>query len=107
VAIAAAIVTIVVPAIQIVTLTWVLTFALKHRSCPCFILAMLILRVARPWGMTEVWLLGIIVAIVKLSGYLHVIVGVGVWATVLLAPTMTVITSRGYGELWRLFERAK
>lgn len=107
VAIAAAIVTMVVPAIQIATLTWVLAFSLRHRTCPCFIAAMRVLRVTRPWSMTEVWLLGIIVAIVKLSGYLHVIVGVGVWATVLLAPTMTIITHRGYSELWHVFERAK
>lgn len=107
VAVAAATVTMVIPGIQIATLAWVLAFALRHRACPCFILAMRVLRAVRPWGMTEVWLLGIIVAIVKLSGYLHVIVGVGVWATLLLAPMMTVITSRGYGELWRVFERAR
>lgn len=105
VAIAAAAVTMAVPALQIAALLWVLAFAAIHRSSPCFIATMRLLRVIRPWGMTEVWLLGIIVAIVKLSGYLHVIVGPGVLATVLLAPLMTVITSRRPDELWRLFER--
>lgn len=55
--------------------------------------------------MTEVFLLGVLVAIVKLSSYLHVVVGAGVVSVALLAPLMVVITAHDTDELWHLYER--
>src|ERR1700744_5879546 len=67
----------VVPLLQIVLLGWVLLFARERRRAPGFRLAMCVLHIVRPWSMTEVFLLGVLVAIVKLSGMLHVISGPG------------------------------
>jgi paraquat-inducible protein A len=104
VAIAAGMITIGVPALQVLTLLWILGFAVAGRSCPCFVPAMRVLRACSPWGMIEVCLLAILVALVKLSGFLHVVAGIGVAAIVVLAPLMAVITKRDAGDLWALYE---
>jgi paraquat-inducible protein A len=104
VAIAAGMIAIGVPALQVLTLLWILGFAVAGRSCPYFVPAMRVLRASKPWGMIEVCLLAILVALVKLSGFLHVVAGIGVAAIVVLAPLMAVITSRDAGDLWPLYE---
>ena len=104
VAIAAGMIAIGVPALQVLTLLWILTFAVRGRSCPYFVPAMRLLRAGKPWGMVEVCLLAILVALVKLSGFLHVVAGVGIAATVFLAPLMAVITNRDPEDLWVLYE---
>lgn len=102
-AIAAGIVIIGIPGFQIGLLLWVLSFAALGRPCPYFVPAMRCLHLSRPWGMTEVFLLGVLVAIVKLSSYLHVVVGAGVVSIALLAPLMVVITKHDTEELWHLY----
>ena len=104
VAIAAGMIAIGVPALQVVTLLWILSYAVAGRSCPYFVPAMRVLRASKPWGMIEVCLLAILVALVKLSGFLHVVAGIGIAATVVLAPLMAVITNRSAGDLWPLYE---
>jgi paraquat-inducible protein A len=103
-AIAAGIVTIGIPGFQIALLLWLLGFSASGRACPGFVPAMRLLHLSRPWGMTEVFLLGVLVAIVKLSSYLHVVVGLGVLSIALLAPLMVVITNHDSQALWRQFE---
>ncbi len=102
VAVAAALITIGIPALQLATLLWVLAFAVRGRRCPGFVEALRVLRVSKPWGMIEVCLLAILVALVKLSGFVHVVAGVGVVATVILAPLMAVVTNRSDADLWSL-----
>jgi paraquat-inducible protein A len=104
VAVAAGMITIAVPALQILTLLWILSFAVAGRSCPYFVPALRLLRASKPWGMLEVCLLAILVALVKLSGFLHVIAGIGIAAIVVLAPLMAVITNRNPDDLWPLYE---
>ena len=104
VAIAAGMIAIGVPALQVLTLLWILSFAVAGRSCPYFVPAMRVLRASKPWGMIEVCLLAILVALVKLSGFLHVVAGIGVAAIVVLAPLMAVITNRTPRDLWPLYE---
>lgn len=103
VAVTAALITIGIPALQLMTLLWVLAYAARGRSCPGFVEAMRILRVSKPWGMIEVCLLAILVALVKLSGFVHVVAGVGVAATVVLAPLMAIVTNRSTEDLWALY----
>jgi paraquat-inducible protein A len=105
-AIAAGIVIIGVPGFQIALLLWLLCFAVAGKGCPYFVLTLRFLHLSRPWGMTEVFLLGVLVAIIKLSSYLHVVIGAGVISVALLAPLMVVITTHDTDELWHLFERS-
>lgn len=90
----------VVPLLQIALLGWVLLFARARRRAPGFVLAMRVLHWIRPWSMTEVFLLGVLVAIVKLSGMINVVAGPGTWATVVLTVLITVIAKRDIRTLW-------
>jgi paraquat-inducible protein A len=103
VAVAAGMIAIGVPALQVITLLWILSFAVAGRSCPYFVPAMRVLRTSKPWGMVEVCLLAILVALVKLSGFLHVVAGIGIGAIVILAPLMAVITNHNAGDLWSMY----
>jgi paraquat-inducible protein A len=47
----------------------------------------------RPWGMIEVFLLGVLVAIVKLSGMATIVPGPALWAFMLLTPLLTAVVS--------------
>jgi len=49
VAIAAGMIAIGVPALQVLTLLWILSFAASGRTCPYFVPAMRLLRVIKPW----------------------------------------------------------
>jgi paraquat-inducible protein A len=89
-----------VPLLQIVLLGWVLLFARVGRRAPGFGVAMRVLHWIRPWSMTEVFLLGVLVAIVKLSGMLNVIAGPGTYATVVLTVLITVLAKRDVRTLW-------
>ena len=104
VAIAAGMIAIGVPALQALTLLWILSFAVAGRSCPYFVPALRLLQASKPWGMIEVCLLAILVALVKLSGFLHVVAGIGIAAIVVLAPLMAIITNRNTEDLWPLYE---
>jgi paraquat-inducible protein A len=93
----------VIPLLQIVLLGWVLLFAQRGRRAPGFAFAMRALHRIRPWSMTEVFLLGVLVAIVKLSGLLNVVAGAGLYATVALTALVTVIAKRDIRSLWDRF----
>jgi paraquat-inducible protein A len=81
--------TFLVPAVQIALLFWVLLFARFGLRPPGFEQVMKLLHRTRPWSMTEVFLLGALVAIVKLANWVPITAGAGIWAiaalTVLLA----------------------
>lgn len=78
-----------VPMVQIALRLWVLAFACAALRAPAYRYALVVLHRLRPWSMTEVFLLGALVAIVKLSAWVHVVPGEGIWAlgglTILLA----------------------
>jgi paraquat-inducible protein A len=54
----------------------------------------------RPWGMIEVFLLGVLVAIVKLSSMATIIAGPALWAFVTLTPLLTAVLSFDPRLLW-------
>lgn len=54
----------------------------------------------RPWGMIEVFLLGALVAIVKLSSMAVVVPGVALWAFVALTLLLTAVISFDPRLLW-------
>jgi paraquat-inducible protein A len=102
IAVPAALSVIVVPFLQIALLGWVLLFARMGRRAPGFAQAMRMLVAIRPWSMVEVCLLGILVAIIKLSSFLQVVMGPGIWATAVLMVLITVIANRDIHWLWEL-----
>ncbi|RJG05763.1 paraquat-inducible protein A [Noviherbaspirillum cavernae] len=56
----------------------------------------------RPWGMIEVFLLGVLVAIVKLSNMTNVLPGVALWAFIALTILLTVLLSFSPRFFWKM-----
>ncbi|SFW57323.1 paraquat-inducible protein A [Luteibacter sp. UNCMF366Tsu5.1] len=107
IAVPAMLAVIVVPFAQILLLFWVLAFARAGRRAPWFVANMRLLVALRPWSMIEVALLGILISVIKLSGFLHVAPGAGIWAMATLMVLLTVIARRDLDSLWAIPERGK
>ena len=104
IALPAALSIIIVPLLQISLLFWVLAHARGGRRAPGFAPAMRLLGALRPWSMVEVGLLGILVAVIKLSSSLQVVLGAGTWAMAGLMVLITLIANRDIHWLWELTE---
>jgi paraquat-inducible protein A len=87
-----AVTTFLVPMMQIAILLWLLSFARAGHRAPAFRSMLVALHRLRPWSMTEVLLLGVMVAIVKLSSWVHVVPGIGIWALGGLTVLMTILS---------------
>jgi paraquat-inducible protein A len=61
-----------------------------------------LLQMLRPWGMVEVFLLGVLVAIVKLGSMAQVIPGAALWAFVGLTVLLTVVMSFNPRAFWEM-----
>jgi paraquat-inducible protein A len=92
------------PLLQIVLLLWVLTFARLGRRAPGSRAVLVALHRSRPWSMTEVFLIGTLVAIVKLSGWVHVTPGIGTWGLVSLTVLLTILSKVEVQSWWSLLE---
>ena len=97
---------IVIPALELVTLTYLLG-SLKFGRVPVgysFLLGMM--RVIEPWGMVEVLMLGVLVSLVKLTSSFTVIPGVALWSfgilTFLWAAVAASFSSR---DIWERLDR--
>lgn len=88
------------PLLQIALLFWVLLHAQQGIVAPGFKACMRALEHLRPWSMLEVCMLGILVAIIKLSGMLDVHPGVGLWAMAMLMVLILLIANRDIRRLW-------
>jgi paraquat-inducible protein A len=61
-----------------------------------------LMQALRPWGMVEVFMLGVLVAIIKLSGIAAVVAGPALWAFVALTVLLTVVLAFDPRGLWEL-----
>jgi paraquat-inducible protein A len=93
--------TVLVPALELSTMTYLL-LPLKFRHVPpgyTFLLRMM--RAVEPWGMIEVFMLGVLVSLVKLTSSFKVIPGVALWSfavlTLLLAAAAASFSTR---DIW-------
>jgi paraquat-inducible protein A len=67
---------------------------LKRRRIPAgFAVAMRLLQIFNPWGMVEVFIIGVIVALVKLTHYGILIPGIALWSLGILTLVMTATAS--------------
>jgi paraquat-inducible protein A len=92
------------PLLEIVLLLWVLSFAIMGRRTPGSGILVHLLHRLRPWIMTEVFLLGALVVIVKLSAWVHVAAGEGLWALGGLTILLASLQRYGTHVWWRLAE---
>lgn len=95
--------TILIPAVEISLMLYVL-LPLKFGRLPGELRSILrILQSVRPWSMTQVFILGVLVALVKLAHLAHVVPGVALWAFGGLILLLTAAGSTfNMHELWNL-----
>lgn len=93
--------TILVPGLQLAAMTYLLlSLRLGHvpRRLP---LALRILQAVRPWGMIEVFILGLLVSLVKLAGMAEVVPGIGLWSfAVLLFAIAAAVATFDARAIW-------
>jgi len=95
--------TILIPALELSLMTYVL-LPLKLGQMPQGLASILrILQTVRPWSMTQVFILGVLVALVKLTHLAHVVPGISLWAFGGLIVLLTAAVSNfNTHELWSL-----
>ena len=103
-ALALLVTTLVAPLVQVLLVIWLMMFARRHRRAPGFAVTLTLLHHLRPWSMSEVFLLGVLVAIVKLSHFLPIQIGSGVWALALLTVLLAVLGRLDPAAWWSLGE---
>jgi paraquat-inducible protein A len=88
------------PLVQLAALLYLLVPRSDRRPPAGFDWLVRSIQSLRPWGMIEVFLLGVLVAIVKLSGMATIMPGPALWAFILLTPTLTAVLSFDPRLLW-------
>jgi paraquat-inducible protein A len=92
----------VAPLVQILLLNWILLHILLQRTAPGFASLMRLYARLRPWSMLEVGVLGVIVAMVKLSSLVEVDISTGIWALGILALMLSLILDNDLEQLWTM-----
>jgi paraquat-inducible protein A len=95
--------TILIPAVQLCLMLYVL-LPLKLGQVPQGLAPILrVLQSVRPWSMTQVFILGVLVALVKLVHLAHVVPGVALWSFGGLILLFTgALASFNMHDLWSL-----
>ncbi len=94
--------TILFPLLQLLILLWLLVPLARRERPRGFALLVRTMQSLRPWGMIEVFLLGVLVALVKLSSMATVLPGPALWAFVALTVLLTAVLAfdpRGFWEM--------
>jgi paraquat-inducible protein A len=93
--------TILVPALELLTMTYLLLPLKFRRVPPGYTFLLRLMRMVEPWGMIEVFMLGVLVSLVKLTSSFKVIPGVALWSfgvlTLLLAAAAASFSTR---DIW-------
>lgn len=92
----------VVPFLRMGSIVWMLGWARRGWRAPGFAPTLRVLAAIQPWAMVEVFVLGVLVAIVKSSSYYDVSAGYGIVAYGALTILATVIASVDVRGLWEL-----
>ncbi|WP_233237502.1 paraquat-inducible protein A [Bordetella sp. LUAb4] len=92
------------PMTQLALLLWVLYPLSRGRLPPAFRFCMRLLGLLRPWCMVPVFMLGVLVAVVKLSGMASVQPGFGLAGFALLTILLTMLGRLSPHTLWRYAE---
>ena len=100
--------TVVGPFLQIVSLLYLLMPLRHKRQAPGQNTIFRLLAQVRPWTFIEVFMLGALVALVRLGGYARVVPGVALWSWGFMMLTLAALTSRtSAGQFWRWVEASR
>jgi paraquat-inducible protein A len=92
--------TILVPLLQLAALLYLLIPGQDDEPPAGFDWLVRCIQSSRPWCMIEVFLLGVLVAVVKLFSMATVVPGAALWALVALTPLLTAVLSFDPRKLW-------
>ncbi len=90
------------PMAKMLSLGWLLWFARRGRRAPGFVPLMVGLHYLGPWTMSEVFVLGALVAIVKAHNYFDVVADPGIYAYAALTLLITIFAGVDLRQLWEL-----
>ena len=97
--------TVVGPFLQIAGLLYLLIPLRRKQQAPGQNTVFRLLALVRPWTFIEVFMLGALVALVRVAAYARVLPGVALWSCALLMLTLAALTSRtSPGQFWRWVE---
>jgi paraquat-inducible protein A len=100
--------TIVGPLIQIGTLLYLLIPLRRQRNAPAQDSIFRLLSHMRPWTLVEVFMLGALVALVRLAAYAQVLPGIALWSYGLLMLMLAALANYTSAEqFWRWAERSR
>ncbi len=88
------------PLVKMLSIGWLLWFARQRRCAPGFVPIMVTLHYIGPWTMSEVFVLGVLVAIVKAKVYFDVVADPGIYAYAVLTVLITIFARVDMRELW-------
>jgi paraquat-inducible protein A len=100
--------TILMPALELLALTYLLLPLRLGRAPLHFALVFRVLQTVKPWGMVEVLMLGVLVSLVKLANIAGVVPGIALWSfgalMFVMAAVAAVFDPR---DLWRRVAAAR
>jgi paraquat-inducible protein A len=100
--------TVIGPFLQIAGLLYVLIPLRYKRQAPIQDTVFRLLNQVRVWTFVEVFMLGTLVALVRLSAYAQVFPGVALWSSVLLMLTLAALLNQTSPEqFWRWVESSR
>lgn len=88
------------PLVKMLSIGWLLWFARHGRRAPGFVPLMVTLHYVGPWTMSEVFVLGALVAIVKAGVYFDVTAEPGIYAYAVLTLLITIFAGVDLRRLW-------
>ncbi|HEX6018870.1 MAG TPA: paraquat-inducible protein A [Burkholderiaceae bacterium] len=90
----------VFPLLVIALRLWVLVPLVLRRPVALLAPVMRLLRWVLRWSMVEVFMLGVLIAVVRSAGVTHVVLGAGIFAYMALTVLLTAIHAAGLQALW-------
>jgi paraquat-inducible protein A len=100
--------TVAAPLLQIATLLYVLVPLWRNRHAAGRNAVFRVLTHVRAWSFMEVFMLGALVALVRLSNFAHISPGVALWSCALLMLCLSALASiTSTEQLWRWVERSR
>ena len=84
---------IAMPALELFALTYLLLPLRLGRVPPYFAIVFRMLQTVRPWGMVEVFMLGVLVSLVKLAHLAAIVAGAALWSIAALMLVMAAIST--------------
>jgi len=88
------------PLVEMLLMCYLLVPMARHRKPAGFERIVRGIRQTRPWGMIEVFMIGVLVTVVKLSTIAQVLPGVALWSFGALVAVLAAILSFDPRELW-------